>query len=154
MIEIVHNSPLCRIEYTKIRNGFIPKKTNIVIFKIFKTNKEVKYMEEIKKDALKFYKERQSNKDKFIQIYDLRETDYDTIYDDILFVKDYGNFLQSNVESIIKECCYGTSIIVNSEIIKTVANTCMLLYRHVSPTQIHTNIIDSYEWLGQNLKDG
>jgi hypothetical protein len=148
----IHDSPIAKIEYKKIKNGFIKQDTNIILFKIKKLyNKELqsKYLEQIKTDIFKFYKELLKSKTKFIQIYDLTDTEISTVYHDIIFVKNYGNFLQENVESIIKECCYGTSILVNSEIIKGLINASLLLYRHVTPTQIHTSISDSYEWLGQ-----
>ncbi len=148
----VHDSPIAKIEFKKIKNGFIKKETNIILFKIKKFyNKELqpKYLEQIKNDVLKFYKELHKTKTKFIQIYDLTDTETSTVYSDIMFVKDYGNFLQSNVESMIKECCHGTSILVNSETIKFLANTSLLLYRHVTPTQVHTSVSDSHEWLGK-----
>jgi hypothetical protein len=152
----VHDSPIGKIEFKKIKNGFIKKDTNIILFKVKKLyNKELqpKYLEQIKSDVFKFYKELYKNKTKFIQIYDLTETEISTVFNDIMFVRDYGNFLQANVETMIKECCYGTSILVNSEIIKGLTNASLLLYRHVTPTQVHTSISDSYEWLGKILED-
>jgi hypothetical protein len=146
----VHDSLIGKIEFKKIKNGFIKKETNIMIFKVkklYKKELQTKYLEQIKNDVFKFYKDLYKTKTKFIQIYDLTETEVTTVYNDIMFVKDYGNFLQANVETIIKECCYGTSILVNSEIIKGLANVSLLLYRHVTPTHVHTSISDSYEWL-------
>ncbi len=151
----IHDSPIGKIEFKKIRNGFIKKETNIIFFKVKKLyNKELqlKYLEQLETDVLKFYKELYKTKIKFIQIYDLTETEMSTVFNDIMFVRDYGNFLQANVETMIKECCYGTSILVNSEIIKGIANASLLLYRHVTPTQIHTSISDSHEWLGQIIE--
>jgi len=147
----IHDSPIAKIEFKKIKNGFI-RETNIILFKVKKLyNKDLqpKYLEQIKIDIFKFYKELYTKKTNFIQIYDLTDTEITTVYHDIKFVKEYGDFLQENVESIIKECCYGTSILVNSEIIKGLANASLLLYRHVTPTHIHTSINDSYEWLGK-----
>lgn len=147
---IIHDSPIANIEFKKIRNGFIKNESNIIIFKIKKLyNKELQptYLEEIKGDIFRFYKELYKTKTKFIQIYDLTETEITTVYHDIKFVKQYGDFLQTNVEYIIKECCKGTSILVNSEIIKGITNASLLLYRHVTPTKVHTSISDSYEWL-------
>jgi hypothetical protein len=148
--KLIHDSPIGIIEFKKIKNGFIKKETNIIVFKIKKLyNKELqpKYLEQIKGDVFKFYKELYKTKIKFIQIYDLTETEITTVYHDIKFVKQYGDFLQTNVEYIIKECCIGTSILVNSEIIKGITNASLLLYRHLTPTQVHTSINDSYEWL-------
>jgi len=150
----VHDSPIAKIEFKKIKNGFITTSTNIILFKVKKLyNKELqdKYREQIHNDVLTFYKELYRTKTKFIQIYDLTETEVTTIYNDIMFVNDYGNFLRTNVEYIIKECCRGTSILVNSELVKGIANTTLLLYKHVTPTQVHTSIGDSYEWLGALL---
>jgi len=151
----VHDSPIGKIEFKKIKNGFVNRETNIMIFKVKKLyNRELqpKYLEQFKNDVLKFYNELYKNKTKFIQIYDLTETEITTVFHDIKFVKEYGDFLQANVETIIKECCYGTSILVNSEIIKGITNASLLLYRHVTPTQVHTSISDSYEWLGKILE--
>lgn len=145
----VHDSQIGKIEF---KNIFIKKETNIIFFKIKKlydTELRPKCMKQIKNDVFKLYKNLYKTKTKFIQIYDLTETDMYTAINDIMFVRDYGNFLQENVETIIKECCYGTSILVNSEIIKGIANASLLLYRHVTPTQVHTHIDDSYEWLGK-----
>lgn len=150
----IHNSPIGTIEYKRVKNGFIKKETNLIFFKVKKLyNKELqqKYVDQIKGDIFKFYKELYKTKTKFIQIYDLTETEITTVFHDIIFVKNYGDFLQSNVETIIKECCYGTSILVNSEIIKGITNASLLLYRHVTPTQVHTSIGDSYEWLAKIL---
>lgn len=147
---IVHDSPIGKIEFKRIKNKFIKNETNIIYFKVKKLyNKELqqKYVDQIKQDVLKFYKELYKDKTKFIQIYDLTETEVSTVYSDISFVRDYGNFLQENVEIMIKECCYGTSILVNSEIIKSIANTSLLFYRHVTPTKVHTTLASSYEWL-------
>lgn len=147
---LIHDSPIATIEFKKIKNGFIKKEINLILFKVKKLyNKELqpKYLEQIKNDVFKFYKKQRESKTKFIQIYDLTETEMTTVFHDIKFVKQYGDFLQTNVESIIKECCYGTSILVNSEIIKGITNASLLLYRHVTPTQVHTSISDSYEWL-------
>ena len=148
--KIIHDSHIGIIEFKKIKNRYIKKETNIIIFKIKKLyNQEFqpKYLEQIKTDIFKFYKKLYETKAKFIQIYDLTETEITTIYHDIKFVKQYGDFLQDKVEYIIKECCMGTSILVNSEIIKGITNASLLLYRHVTPTQVHTSISDSYEWL-------
>jgi hypothetical protein len=153
----IHDSAIATIEYRKIKNGFIRKDTNIISFKIKKMyNKELQpqYLEQIKSDIFKLYKELYKTKTKFIQIYDLTNTEITTVYHDIMFVKNYGDFLQENVESIIKECCYGTSILVNSEILKGIVNASLLLYRHVTPTKVHTSLGDSYEWLGEILEKG
>lgn len=154
LYRIVHDSPIAVIEFKKIRNGFIKKETNTIIFKVKKLyNKELqpKYLEQIKTDVYKLYTELFKTKIKFIQIYDLTETQITTVFHDIKFVKQYGDFLQEKAENIIKECCYGTSILVNSEIIKGITNTSLLLYRHVTPTKVHTSISDSYEWLNGYL---
>jgi hypothetical protein len=151
----IYDSPIAKIEFKKIKNGFITRETNIIMFKIKKLyNKEVqsKYLDSVKNDMFKFYKELYKNKTKFIQIYDFTDTDITTAYNNIGFVKDYGDFLQTNVEHIIKECCIGTSVLVNSEIIKGIANASMLLYRDMTATtQVHTSIADSYEWLAKLL---
>jgi len=70
----VHDSPIAKIEFKKIKNGFIKKETNIILFKVKKLyNKESqsKYLEQIKTDVLKFYKELYKTKTNFIQIINL-----------------------------------------------------------------------------------
>ena len=89
---LIHESPIGTIEFKKIKNGFIRKETYIITFKVkklFNNELQSKYFEQIKNDILKFYKEVYKTKTKFIQIYDLTNTELSTVYNDIIFVKTF-----------------------------------------------------------------
>jgi hypothetical protein len=151
MSVIIHNSDIAKIEFRNIKNGFIKNNTNLIFFKI-KTihDKDLneKCIKEMENDILNFYKKTSIKKIKFIQIYDLTETNISSIYNDIIFFKNYGEFLQKEPKEHIKNCCIGTSILVNSEIIKNITNMLLFVYKNNSPIYVHTTISDAYEYLG------
>lgn len=138
---IIHRSILCDIDYIDNHVGIKLKYKSGLDDIIIQ-----KCLDKLKVDILKLYKHVNS---KFTQTYDLTTASLGitTIHKDINFAKQYGDFLQANVEKIIEKHCSGTSIIVNSEAIKCIANTTLMLYRHKSPTLVHTSIDESKRWL-------
>jgi hypothetical protein len=144
---IVHESSLGTIEFTTIKNRFIKKETNYVIFKIKKLTNEESVVKKLYSDILKFYKEQYTKKTEFIQIYDFTETSVSNIFEDLTFGKQYGNFLRDKAEKFLTTCCIGTSIIVNSEIVKGLVNSALYFYTNVKPTKVHSSYAEAYEWL-------
>lgn len=145
--QIVHDSPLGTIEFISIKNKYIKKETNFVVFKIKKLCNDSKVIKKLYSDILNFYTDAHKNKVQFAQIYDFTETESSNIYDDVQFGRSYGNFLKDSAEKILISSCIGTSIIVNSDIVKGLVNSALFFYSNVKPTKVHNNYEESYEWL-------
>ncbi len=143
--QIIHESVLGSIEYLTVKNKYIKRETNFVIFKIKKLCNDPKVIKKMYSDILKFYTDK--NKVQFAQVYDFTETETSNIYDDIQFGRSYGNFLKDSAEKILISSCIGTSIIVNSDIVKGLVNSALFFYSNVKPTKVHSNYDESYEWL-------
>jgi len=153
---IIYDSPLGKIEFITIKNTIIKKETNFIMFKVKKLyhdNLQENYINQLYSELLKFYKKLLKEKTHFAQIYDLTALQTSSIFRDVKFGKEYGNFLQENVEKILEKCCSGTAIIVNSEIIKGIVNTVLLFYRNIKPTQVHNSYDESFEWLWPLIKE-
>lgn len=144
---MIHESILGTIEYLTIKNKYIKKETNFVIFKIKKLCNDPKIIKKLYSDILDFYKKCNSDKIQFAQVYDFTETETSNIYDDIQFGRSYGNFLKDSAEKILISSCIGTSIIVNSDLIKGLVNSALYFYSNVKPTKVHNTYDQSYEWL-------
>ena len=151
----VHDSPIGKIDFVVVKNRFIKKDANFLIFKVKKLYHEhlnEQYIKKLHSDLLKFYKLLYRKKVHFAQIYDLSETETTSMIQDIKFGREYGNFLQENVEQILNSCCSGTSVVVNSEIVKGIVNSALFFYRNVKPTRVHNSRDESFEWLWPLIK--
>jgi hypothetical protein len=144
---IIHESSLGTIEFTTIKNRFIKKETNYVIFKIIKLTNDESVVKKLYSDILKFYKEQYTKKTEFIQVYDFTETNVSNIFEDLAFGKQYGNFLRDKAGNFLTTCCIATSIVVNSEIVKGLVNSALYFYTNVKPTKVHSSHAEAYEWL-------
>lgn len=145
--QVIHDSPLGSIQYVKIKNKTIRLQTNFIVFKVKKLTSDEVLIKQLYSDILSFYKKCNVEKIQFAQIYDFTETESSNIYDDIQFGRNYGNFLRDSAEKMLTECCIGTSIIVNSELIKGLVNSALFFYSNVKPTKVHSSLEESYEWL-------
>jgi hypothetical protein len=153
---IVHDSAIGTVEFRGIKNMIITKRTNFLVFKIKKMYNSNLFPENLSKfysDVHKFYQHLYTEKIQFVQIYDLTQAEVSSVWNDIIFVKEYAEFLKSNIEKIIATCCAGTSLIVNSEILKSIVNGLLCFYYNIKPTEVHNSYADSYTWLWTLIKN-
>ena len=93
---IIYDSPLGKIEFITIKNTIIKKETNFIMFKVKKLyhdNLQENYINQLYSELLKFYKKLLKEKTHFAQIYDLTALQTSSIFRDVKFGKEYGNFL-------------------------------------------------------------
>lgn len=146
---MLHSSEFGTIEFVTIKNDIIKIETNLVLFKVNKLINEKTLIKKLYSDILKFYN---SNTKNFIQIYDFTECKSTTLINDIQFGRNYGNFLRDSAAEVLTKYCIGTSIIVNSEIIKNAVNGALYFYSNVKPTKVHNDINESHKWLWQLIR--
>jgi len=154
---IIHTSEIGIIEFKKVNNGFV-NNSDFVFFKIknlYSNNLSDELIEKLFDDLKTFFDNSKKNKIIFTQIYDLTDVSVTNIQNELIFVKKYADFLKK-FDDVFRECNTGTSIVINSFIVKQIINTMLCVYESITPTHISTSYGESFEWLekliNKNLK--
>ena len=151
MKKILHDSSVARLEFAKIMGNKNAYHT-FLLFTVKQLKTDGEDFGELCKDLANIYKNLHKKGIKFCQIYDLTKTKITNIYNETIFVKRYGDYLDKYANILI-ESCHGTALVIESHVVTKLINTGLTWYTHKKPTQVKNNHKEAYKWLLTTIPD-
>lgn len=138
--KLLHESEVARLDYAKV-NGHV-----FLLFRVKKLRSDTEDFSKMCEDLAKIYIDFHKQKIQFCQIYDLTQLQVSNVYNETIFVKNYGDYLNKYAE-ILTYCCHGTALIISSDMIRSLVKVGLTWYSHKKPTEVKKDTHEAYQWL-------
>ncbi len=138
--KLLHDSEVARVDYAKV-NGNV-----FLLFSVKKLKSETQDFGKLCEDLAGIYVKLHQEGIQFAQIYDLTNIKITNVYNETIFVKSYGDYLDNYAE-ILTESCHGTALIIESDFVRSLIKMGLSWYTHRKPTEVKGSSEEAYKWL-------